>query len=114
MQKHGYNGEADYFRLRWVSELEKPNADKQLDAAAKVFEMGVTLDADEVRGLTGLSKPKAGAETLEKKEGEPTLPGMGHTFGRVQEKAQGAEQPGQGEEVGPTARPGPPEQPRAF
>lgn len=62
LQKWNYPNEN--FPIRWLFDVEKPNAKDYLDAARTFLQMGGTLDAGEVRGLTGLSKPSAGAEIL--------------------------------------------------
>ena len=59
------------FPIRWVYEVDRPNAKEQLEGAKTLFEMGVGLDAEEVRGFAGLSKPEEGAELIEKQPEQP-------------------------------------------
>jgi hypothetical protein len=54
------------FRLKFVSDLSKPDPTKQLDAVNKAYAMGVDFVADEVRQLTGMSKPTANDQTISK------------------------------------------------
>ncbi|MGH2619466.1 MAG: phage portal protein family protein, partial [Anaerolineales bacterium] len=52
------------FQTRFVFDVDKPNAEEQLNAAKIVYDMGIELDANEVRGIAGLSKPEEGAELV--------------------------------------------------
>lgn len=70
------------WRYRFKFVLPDPDAAKKLEAANKAYSMGVSLDMDEVRGLTGLSKPDDGANVLQQQQpgamgGLPGMPGMG-------------------------------------
>lgn len=73
------------FPVRFVFDVDRPDAKDQLDAAKSLYDMGIELDADEVRGTAGYSKPAEGAETVQK---QPELPfggmmpgGSGAAFG---------------------------------
>jgi len=59
--------EAD-FQPRFCFDIDKPNAEEQLNAAKTIFDMGIPLDADEVRGIAGLSKPEEGVELVARME----------------------------------------------
>lgn len=52
--------------IKWVFEVDKPNAKELLEAANAFFEMGGTVDEDEMRGVIGLSKPVPGGSILAK------------------------------------------------
>lgn len=69
-QRWNYERKAD-FQLRYVSALDKPEPDKQLDAVNTAAGLGVTFKAEEVRELTGLSKPDPDDEVI---GGAPALP----------------------------------------
>lgn len=59
--------EAD-FQVRFCFDIDKPNAQEQLAAAKVIFDMGIPLDANEVRGIVGLSKPEDGSEQVARME----------------------------------------------
>lgn len=63
-----WNAPEAAYNLRWVFDLTDPNAGEKLEAAKKVFDMGVKLKTDEVRGLAGLSKPEEDDEVLEQQD----------------------------------------------
>lgn len=48
----------------WVFEIDKPNSAELLSAAKTFYAMGGDLDADELRTILGLTKPKPGATVL--------------------------------------------------
>lgn len=61
-----------YFRF----DIDKPDPDKLLGGAQKLTSMGVTLKADELRGIAGLSKPEEGDEVVGgQQQGAPGAPG---------------------------------------
>lgn len=51
---------------KFVFDVDKPNAEEFMAGAKDFFEMGGTLDEDEVRSILGLSKPEAGHSVLSK------------------------------------------------
>ena len=53
-------------KIRWVFEIDKPNAEEVMQAAQVFYDLGGTLDEDEVRGTIGLSKPAPGSSMLAK------------------------------------------------
>lgn len=53
-------------KLRWVFEVDKPNAAALVEAAQILYEMGGTIDEDELRGIIGLAKPAPGSSMLAK------------------------------------------------
>lgn len=61
--------------LYWRNEIHQPDVEKAMQAAKSLNDMGVDLDADEVRGLSGLAKPKPGAALLKGKS-QAAMPGM--------------------------------------
>ncbi len=90
--------------IRWVFEIDKPNAAEVLEASSAFFEMGGTLDEDELRGTIGLSKPTPGGSMLAKFQSmEPAAMGAGGQM------PQGVPMLGQpGPEAGMGGPPGPP------
>lgn len=52
------------FGMRWKFDLESPDNEKKLKAVDTAAKLGVTFIMNEVRGLTGLSKPKKSDETI--------------------------------------------------
>jgi hypothetical protein len=52
--------------LRWQYEIDKPNASDLLDAARAFYEMGGSLDEEDVRTFLGLAKPEQGHSILSK------------------------------------------------
>lgn len=61
-----YNAPRVTKKIKWVFEVDKPNAAEVLEASQAFFEMGGTLDEDELRGIIGLAKPAPGASMLAK------------------------------------------------
>lgn len=59
---------AKSFRLSHKFDLERPDPDKKLDAAMKIFGMGAKLKEDEVLSAGGFSVPEEGAEVLQQLE----------------------------------------------
>jgi hypothetical protein len=84
----GFNHPEADFDLRWKFALDKPNAEKALDAAKTVYEMGAELDEAEVMEFAGLSTPKEGDKVLKKQDPQPPM-GM---------PGQPGQEPGEGEE----------------
>ena len=66
------------FRLRFVSDLSKPDPAKQLEAVNKAWSMGVTFAEADVRGLTGLAQPKPGDKLLSQQQ--QAGPGAGESW----------------------------------
>ena len=90
------------FGVRWKFDLDKPDPKSRLDAAKTIWEMGVSLDEDEVRGDAGYSKPKEGALVLKKPDpGAGGMPGEDGPAGAGQlpmdrpTRAKGEPKPGQ-------------------
>ncbi len=52
------------FNLRWVFDLEETDPDKKLEAVNKAFQIGASFKEDEVRELTGMSKPEPQDQVL--------------------------------------------------
>lgn len=52
--------------LRWVFDVDKPNAVETLEAAKAFFDMGGTIDEDQLRSVIGLEKPEPGQPMLAK------------------------------------------------
>jgi Protein of unknown function (DUF935) len=52
--------------LRFIFEVDKPNVKELLEAAQIFFEMGGTLEEDELRSVTGLTKPAPGSSMIAK------------------------------------------------
>jgi hypothetical protein len=52
--------------VRFVFDVDKPNSGEVLGAAQAFYEMGGTIDEDEIRSVLGLSKPSPGAPMLAK------------------------------------------------
>jgi len=50
--------------VRFVYDVDTEDPKDKLDAAKVVFDMGVELKTDEVRGMVGLSKPEPGDDTI--------------------------------------------------
>jgi hypothetical protein len=57
---------ADVPPLRFVFDVDKPNANETLQAAQVFFDMGGTVDEDQLRGIIGLEKPQPGHSMLAK------------------------------------------------
>lgn len=64
------------FKVFFKTDLTKPEPEKLLEAAQKVWEMGAELKTDEVMEIAGLSMPQPGDETLSKAASEPQMGGM--------------------------------------
>lgn len=47
---------------RFVFDVEKPNVSEYLEACQALYEMGVAIDADDLRSVAGLPKPEPGHE----------------------------------------------------
>jgi len=60
---------------KWVYEVDKPNAAEHLEAAMRFFDMGGSIDEDNLRSVLGLPKPKPGVPILAKLD--PMNPQMG-------------------------------------
>lgn len=52
------------FRMRWEFMVEDPEQDKKATSVQTFAPLGVTFKMDEVRELTGMSKPEDGDETI--------------------------------------------------
>lgn len=63
MQKYMY---PDIPPLRFVFDVDKPNASDILDAAVAFWNMGGDVDSDELRSIIGLAKPQPGHPVLAK------------------------------------------------
>jgi hypothetical protein len=61
---HRYNVPSNVPCPRWVFDVDQPDMEERLSAFQSAYEMGVTLDEDEVRHELGLAKPKPGAPVL--------------------------------------------------
>jgi hypothetical protein len=102
-----YNAPRVRQRIRWVFEIDKPNAKEVLEAATAFFEMGGTIDEDELRGTIGLTKPAPGASMLAKFQSmQPSTPGMAQpeTMGATGQAPTGVPmlgQPGPEQGAGP-------------
>lgn len=73
IQKWNHPG-TEHCPCKFVIDYAKPNIDAQITAAKTLFDMGVEFDADELRSLTGLSKPQEGAVILKKSEDKAMNP----------------------------------------
>lgn len=51
---------------RFMFDMDKPNAEEVLNAASAFWNMGGTLDEDELRGILGLAAPEPGHNVLSK------------------------------------------------
>lgn len=51
---------------RWEFDVEKPNVGEVMGAAQALYEMGVPIDADSLRSITGVEKPRPGSEIASK------------------------------------------------
>jgi len=68
---HKWNHPDDLdFTCKYVIDYDSSDVDKQMQAIKTAWEMGVGFDADEVRSLTGMSKPDLDAVVLKKNEGQ--------------------------------------------
>jgi hypothetical protein len=65
--------EAD-FRCKFVINVDRPDPKETLEGVYKAYQMGVTFDEDEVRALTGLSKPDLDAVILGQNQGQAEQP----------------------------------------
>jgi hypothetical protein len=54
--------------IRFVHDLDKPNAVETLQAAQAFYEMGGTLDEDQLRSILGLEKPQPGHSMLSQQQ----------------------------------------------
>jgi hypothetical protein len=61
LQKYNFPGLP---QIRWVFDIDKPNAGETLQAAQAFYQMGGTLDEDELRAILGLSRPQPGHAIL--------------------------------------------------
>lgn len=59
-----YNRPQSKFRHRFVFDIETDDPKEKLAAVKSAWEIGVSFDEDEVRALTGMSKPSADAKIL--------------------------------------------------
>ena len=66
MQKWTHPDTFNKYEMRWVFAIDEPDAEKALNAAKVIFEMGGELDEAELMGRANLSVPKEGAKTLSK------------------------------------------------
>lgn len=69
-EMRGFHPEV-YRRVRMRIAIEKPNIAERMAAAQSFIDIGGTLDMDEVRAVTGFSKPAPGAEVLERQQPDP-------------------------------------------
>ncbi len=51
-------------RIRFVVDVDQPNVESLMDAAQRLWQMGVEIDADHLRSKAGLPKPEEGAELV--------------------------------------------------
>lgn len=63
------------YQLRWVFDIDKPDAKDALEAANKAFSMGATLKESEILSFAGLSKPEKDDAVL--KQQQPPQGGPG-------------------------------------
>jgi hypothetical protein len=82
------------FPMRWVYDITVPDPKERLAAVLDAAAGGVEFDEDEVRNLTGLSKPAEGARTI---GGKQALPGPGGLPGQPPGGGPGGK-PGGGED----------------
>lgn len=52
------------YPIRWVFDIDTPDPVAKLDAVKSAWEIGVSFDEDEARGLTGMKKPEGDAVVL--------------------------------------------------
>jgi hypothetical protein len=64
LQRYGYPHVAA--PLRFAFDIDKPNAREVLEAAERFWQMGGSVDEDELRQIVGLGKPQAGHAMLAK------------------------------------------------
>lgn len=50
----------------FVFDVEKPNSGEYMEAARMLYEMGVSIDADDLRSVVGIPKPEAGHDIISK------------------------------------------------
>ena len=103
------------FFIRHVSNVDKPDSDKKLDAAKKMFDMKIPLKSQEVREVGGFSKPGEGEETVEAPAEPMGLPGQPPKNGQGTSPSPNGEfvsKPTDGT-IG-TRRQNPPMQPKKF
>lgn len=64
---HEWNHPNDLdFKCRYIVDADSSDVDKQMGAIKSAYEIGVSFDEDEVRQLTGMSKPDLDASILKK------------------------------------------------
>lgn len=51
-------------QIKFVFDLDKPDSDKILNAAQAFYQMGGSIDEDELRAILGLSRPQPGHSIL--------------------------------------------------
>lgn len=61
LQKYNFPGLP---QIKFVFDIDKPNAVETLQAAQAFYQMGGTLDEDELRAVLGLSRPQPGHAIL--------------------------------------------------
>ena len=86
--------------IKWVFDVDKPNAGEVLEASSAFYEMGGTVDEDELRSVIGLSKPQPGHSMLAKMPPlSPAAVGPVVPGGVPQEGVPGPDVTGQGQEA---------------
>lgn len=77
-----WNCPHEKYPIRFVSDVDKPDAKDQLEAANKAWTMGAEIKEEEVLSYAGLSKPQPDDKTLKNPQmqqqpgGMPGMPGM--------------------------------------
>ena len=95
LQKYNFPGLP---QIRWKFDIDKPNAAETLTAAQAFYQMGGTLDEDELRAILGLSRPQPGHAILA--QNMPLNPStMGSQPTGVPQQGQPGPMPEQGAEA---------------
>lgn len=103
---------------RWVFDVDKPNVESYLNGAQTLYEMGVSLDADDLRSTLGLPKPEPNHEIAAKMAPEQPATIGGAPQGVPVESQAGPQQADQAQadqsaQAQPAAMPGVPGQSNA-
>jgi phage gp29-like protein len=95
LQKYNFPGMP---QMKFVFDIDKPNAKDTLEAAQAFYNMGGTLDEDELRAILGLSRPQPGHAILA--QNMPLNPStMGSQPTGVPQQGQPGPMPEQGAET---------------
>lgn len=95
------------FPVRWKFALKPPNTAELLEAAGKVFEMGIPVKVDELRRLAGLSKPSPTDEVVSLQQQQEQAHEQERQMAELinnhalEQQAAAAGQEGEGEEDAP-------------